>query len=76
MKGIVGRLIAKKLRISGEEVEGRNNNRNEIAQEEPFPAEIEEAIRNRIAVAAVDTLVDERYMAACWVVITLENEIR
>jgi hypothetical protein len=39
-------------------------NEEEIENEQQFPNEIEDAIRNGKAVAAVDASVDERYMVA------------
>ena len=64
MHSIIGKLLAKRLLISGEEVEGENANMNLTSHEDPFPLEIEEVIRNRTVVAAVDASVDKRYMAA------------
>jgi len=83
MIGIVGRLTGNQLRISGAQgnletlSEGNeNNNIQENEDDSRYPEEIEEAILNKRAVAAVDASVDERYMAISWVVTTLENEPR
>ena len=76
MNGIIGKLLAKRLLISGEEVEVENANINLTSHEDLFSLEIKEAIRNRIAVAAVDASVDKRYIAVYWVITTSENEPR
>ena len=64
MKGIIGKLIADRLLISGEEFESEDNAVNQAPHTEHFPIEIEDAIRNRRAVAAVDASVNERYIVA------------
>ena len=40
-----------------------------------YPIEIENAIRQRTAVAAVDTSMDEQYLATHWIVRTSDNNI-
>ena len=48
----------------------------EITLEQQFSNEIEEAIRNGKAVAAVDVSVDERYMVAWWVITTMDEQVK
>ena len=49
---------------------------NETEQEIAYNETIEEAIMNRRTIAAVDASIDERFMAAIWVFITLEERVK
>ena len=77
MIGIVRRLSKKnRLIISGKDTSKENNQKdsmNETEQEIACNDVIEEEIVNRRAIAVVDASIDERFMAACWVVTTLEE---
>ena len=77
MIGIVGRLSKqKKLIISGQDVTKENDQVASVSpteQEIAFNASVEEAIINRTSVAAVDASVDERFVAAFWVITTLKE---
>jgi len=78
--GIVGQLSKNKyLNIGGKEVrQGQaeeRQNENKVAQEQKYPEEIENAIINRQAVAAVDASVEENYMVAFWIITTVENQV-
>ena len=76
--GIVGRL-SKKMYLS---IGKRENKcrivpevsiRDDRNEEYYYPAEIEYAILNQRAVAAVDTSVEKHYIVAFWIITTLEN---
>ena len=78
MIAIVGRISQNRmLHVSGEFSNLQNNSRLVEAgsQEErvAFNESIEEAIINRRAVAAVDASIDERFMAAYWVITTVDE---
>jgi len=78
MIAIVGRISRNRLlHVSGEFSNPQNNPRQAETgpQEErvAFNEAIEEAIINRRAVAAVDASIDERFMAAYWVITTIDE---
>ena len=81
-EGFLGMLSKNyELAISGEEHESRSalvGNRNDPEETEIVrcPLEIEEAILNRRAVAAVDASVEDVCVAACWTITNLNNEPR
>ena len=78
--GIVRRL-SKKMHLS---ISSRENKYrivpetpiiDEVNEENNYPVEIEYAILNQRAVAAVDASVEEHYIAAFWIITTLENQV-
>ena len=75
MKRIIGRISKHKLIACGEEILSISNEETQIWNNEHYPIEIEEAIINSRAVAAVDASIDG-YIAASWIVTTLDNEMQ
>ena len=75
MKGIIRRISKYKLITYGEKILSTSNKKPKIRNNERYSIEIEEAIINSRVVAAVDASVDERYIAALWEVITLDDEV-
>ena len=79
MIGIIGRLSQKMQLSIGIEEKKKTielieaNNENEL-ETKKYPDEIEQVILNNRAVAAVDTSVEEYFMAVYWVITTLDNQ--
>ena len=74
MKEVVGRIIALKLITCREEILCESIEENQMINNKRYPIDIEEAIINKKAVAAVDVSIDKRYIAICWIVTTLNNK--
>jgi len=80
LRGIIGRISRKGRLVICRQQESNAisivENKEEIENEQQFPNEIEDAIRNGKAVAAVDASVDERYMVAWWVITTMDEQVK
>ena len=80
LRGIIGRISRKgRLVIYGQQESNAISiveNKEEIENEQQFPNEIEDAIRNGKAVAVVDASVDERYMVVQWVITTMDKQVK
>ena len=82
MIGFIGRFSRQgELMISGTERQiaptdiptDDDNHENTENDQEKFPQEIEEAIEQGRAVAAVDVSVKGKFMSACWIITSLDN---